>query len=180
MTTLDDHAVTGESLNRENLFMRIGNCKVSKVIYVLLVNFIARLKVLGSSCLQNGQLILLVEEVVEPVRLNFFVGFVFLLIVDVWAHFQLEMLSSFFLIAKPEIVALEFKFGFSFGFFNLLLVPVFEFFNFLLNVLLPPIVEGGPYLVLKKIFLLTDLIPVIEGSLVFNIACAFGNYLRWV
>ena len=90
------------------------------------------------------------------------------------------MLSSFFLIAKPEIVALEFKFGFSFGFFNLLLVPVFEFFNFLLNVLLPPIVEGGLYLVLKNLFLLTDLIPVIEGSLVLNIACAFGNYLRWV
>ena len=83
------------------------------------------------------------------------------------------MLSSFILIAKPEIVALEFEFGFSFGFFNLLLVPVFEFFNFLLNVLLPPIVEGGLYLVLKNLFLLTDLIPVIEGSLVLNIACAF-------
>ena len=160
--------------------MRIGNCKVSKVIYVLLVNFIARLKVLGSSCLQNGQLILLVEEVVEPVRLNFFVGFVFLLIVDVWAHFQLEMLSSFFLIAKPEIVALEFKFGFSFGFFNLLLVPVFEFFNFLLNVLLPPIVKGGLYLVLKNLLLLTDLIPVIECSIVLDIAFAYGGLNRWV
>ena len=172
--------MAGESLNRQNLFVFVCKCEFFNVIHVISVIFKGRFKVLGSSCLKNGQLLLLVQQVVEPVWLNFFVGFVFLLVVDVWAHFQLKMLSSFILIAKPEIVALEFEFGFSFGFFNLLLVPVFEFFNFLLNVLLPPIVEGGPYLVLKKIFLLTDLIPVIEGSLVFNIACAFGNYLRWV
>ena len=172
--------MAGESLNRQNLFVFVCKCEFFNVFNVLRISIKARFKVLGSSCLQNGQLLLLVQQVVEPVWLNFFVGFVFLLVVDVWAHFQLKMLSSFILISKPEIIALEFKFGLSVSFFDHLFVPVFEFFNFLLNVLLPPIVKGGLYLVLKNLLLLTDLIPVIEGSIVLDIACAYGGLNRWV
>jgi hypothetical protein len=97
-----------------------------------------------------------------------------------WAHFQLKIFSSFILISKPEIIALENKFGLSFCFFDFLFVPVFEFFNFNVNILLPPCVEGGLHSVFKRLLFLTDLIPVIEGSIVLHIACDLSGLCRWV
>ena len=172
--------MAGESLDRQNLFLWVCKWEHFNAIHVISVIFKGRGKVLGSSCLQNGQLLLLVKEVVEPVRLNFLVGGIFLFVVNVWAHFQLKMLSSFILISEPEIVALEFKFGFSIRFFDHLFVPLFEFFNLLLNVHLPPSVEGGLNTVLERLLLLTNFIPVIEGSIILDIACAFSGFYRWV
>jgi hypothetical protein len=92
----------------------------------------------------------------------------------------LEINSSFVLSSKPKIFTLECKFGFTVVFFDLLLVPVFEFFDSLSDVFLPPSVESRLYPVLKKLFLLTDFVPVVEGSIVLDVFCSFDGFFRGV
>ena len=134
LASIHNSAMTSEKLNWENLLVLVGLRVVDNFIYVFFVNFSVWSKIVWSTRLQKPFLGWLVQHLVDPVVLNFFISRELFLQEDHRVHLKVQLITQPCFFLFPEVVASEphrHNIRTCFVFFKL-----FEFFNFSDNLLL--------------------------------------------